>query len=55
MIKPTLGNIVIIGATALVFIGAAAATIHYLAPKNVPVLSPTARGVSDFWTKAVAA
>jgi hypothetical protein len=53
-IQPTLGNVLFVGFTAVIFVAGGMATVHYLAPKTIPILSPTARGVSDFLTKAVA-
>jgi hypothetical protein len=54
-IRPSLGNVLFIGLTGLAFGIGAVAAVHYFAPKDIPVLSPTARGLSDFATKAMAA
>jgi hypothetical protein len=46
-IRLTLPNVLLIGAVAGVFTVGALGTIHYLSHKDVPLASPTARGVAD--------
>lgn len=54
-IRLTLPNVVLIGSVSALTIVAGMALTHYLSNKDVPVLSPTARGAVDFVNKAVAA
>lgn len=54
-IRLNLGNVLFIGLTASVFIVGTMAAVNALSRKDVPVLSPTARGAVDFTTRLVAA
>lgn len=54
-VKLNLGNVLFVGFTASVFIIGGMAFLHVLSRKDVPILSPTARGGVDFINKAVAA
>lgn len=51
-IRLSTGNVLFIGLTASVFMLGGLATIHYLSRRDVPVLSPTARGAADFISAA---
>lgn len=53
-IRLTLPNVVLIGSLALLTVVGSAAAVHALSNKDVPVLSPAARGAADF-VKSVAA
>ena len=53
-IRLTLPNAVLIGSLSLLSVVVAASAIHYLSNKDVPVVSPAARGAADF-VKSVAA
>jgi len=44
-----LGNIIIIGGVSILVTMATMAATHYLSVRDVPVLSPTARGFVDFY------
>lgn len=48
-IRLNLGNIVVIGGVSLLTTMAALAATHYLSNRNVPILSPTARGFVDVY------
>ena len=54
-VKLNLGNVLFIGLTASVFIVGGMAVLNMLSRKDIPVVSPTARGGVDFLTKTVAA
>lgn len=53
-VKLNLGNIVFIGGVAVLATWGTMAVVHHLSNKNVPVLSPTARGVADVYKKVAA-
>lgn len=53
-IRPNLGNVMFIMAVSAVTVVAGAAAIHSLSRKDVPVLSPVARGANDFITRKAA-
>lgn len=53
-IRPTLGNVVFIMAVSGVTVIAGGAAIHYFSRKDVPVISPIARGANDFITRKAA-
>lgn len=48
-IELNLGNILVIGGVSLLTTMAALAATHYFSNRDVPVLSPTARGFVDVW------
>lgn len=50
-----LGNVLVIGLSASVFIIGGLAVIHRLSRADIPVASPAARGGVDFLSKMVAA
>lgn len=54
-VRLNLGNVVFIAAVSATTIVAGIATMNYLSKKDVPLLSPTARGMVDFVGKATAA
>lgn len=49
-----LGNIIVIGGVAFLTLMGTLAVVHVLSNKDVPVVSPAARGVADVF-KSVAA
>ena len=53
-IRLSLGNIIIIGGVSGLVLFGTLAAVHALSTKDVPVLSPAARGTADL-IKAVAA
>lgn len=54
-VKLNLGNVIFIGAVSATTIIAGLAVMNYLSKRDVPLLSPTARGTADFIGKATAA
>lgn len=54
-IRLTVPNVIMIGAVSGLTVVGGMALMHFLSTKDVPVLSPTARGAVDFVNKAVAA
>jgi hypothetical protein len=51
-IQLNLGNILIIGGVSILVTMATLAATHYFSNRDVPVLSPTARGFVDFYDAA---
>lgn len=51
-IQLNVGNVVFITAVSLIGIVTVATVVHYASNKQIPVLSRTARGATDFVTSA---